>query len=300
VWSALVVVYVAWGSTFVGIRIMDRTVPPLVGAGIRYLSAGLVMFVFLLVRRRAVPRVRARELASVALVAILLLTGGNGFVTYAEHKVPAGLAALVVASVPLWLLVIRILTRDRPPRATLVGLCVGFVGVALLVARGGGEHGVAVVQLLIVLAASLSWALGSWASSRLPMPSDTATGTALELLIGGAALSVLGPLLGERWSTLALHASAQSLLAIAYLALIGSLFAFTAYVWLLQHAPISQVSTYAYVNPVVAVVLGALVLGERVTTTTIIGGAIIVLAVALVLRAEARVQTSAIADDRPL
>jgi drug/metabolite transporter (DMT)-like permease len=202
--------------------------------------------------------------------------------------------------VPLWLLVIRILTRDRPPRATLVGLCVGFVGVALLVARGGGEHGVAVVQLLIVLAASLSWALGSWASSRLPMPSDTATGTALELLIGGAALSVLGPLLGERWSTLALHASAQSLLAIAYLALIGSLFAFTAYVWLLQHAPISQVSTYAYVNPVVAVVLGALVLGERVTTTTIIGGAIIVLAVALVLRAEARVQASALADDRPL
>ena len=212
---------------------------------------------------------------------------------------PAGLSALVVASVPLWLLVIRLISRDRPGRATLAGLAVGFLGVALLVLRGGASQGVSVPELLIVVGASLSWALGSWASGKLPMPKDAVTGTALEMLIGGAVLMGLGPVLGEHWSVLA-HASTNSLLAVAYLALIGSVLAFTAYVWLLQHAPISQVSTYAYVNPVVAVVLGALVLGERVTTTTIIGGAIIVLAVALVLRAEARVQTSAIADDRPL
>jgi drug/metabolite transporter (DMT)-like permease len=120
------------------------------------------------------------------------------------------------------------------------------------------------------------------------MPGDAAVGTALEMVIGGAALAVLGPLLGEHWSTLALHASADSLLAVAYLAVVGSVLAFTAYVWLLQHAPISQVSTYAYVNPVVAVALGAVLLGERVSTTTILGGTIIVLAVALVIRAEAR------------
>jgi drug/metabolite transporter (DMT)-like permease len=293
VWSALAVVYVAWGSTYVAIRIMDETIPPLIGAGVRYLVAGVAMAAFLWVRRGTAPRVRPRELASVALVGVLLLTGGNGFVTYAERHVPAGLAALLVASVPLWLLLIRIITRDRPPRATLIGLCVGFLGVTLLVARhGGGHQHVSVPELLIVLAAALSWALGSWASGRLPMPSDAATSTAFELLIGGGVLALLGPLFGERWSTLVVHASARSLLAVAYLVLVGSVLAFTAYVWLLQHAPISQVSTYAYVNPIVAVLLGALVLGEQVTPTTIVGGGIIVLAVALVMRAEARAGTS--------
>jgi drug/metabolite transporter (DMT)-like permease len=287
VWGALAVVYVAWGSTYVAIRIMDRTIPPLIGAGIRYLLAGTAMFAFLSLRRGALPRVRSRELASVALVGVLLLTGGNGFVSYAERYVPAGLAALVVASVPLWLLVIRVISRDRPRTATLTGLCVGFFGVALLVLRGGQQQGVSVPHLLIVLGASLSWALGSWASSRLPLPRDVATGTALEMLIGGAALGLLGPLFGERWSGVVRHASTSSLLAIAYLAIAGSILAFTAYVWLLQHAPISQVSTYAYVNPVVAVLLGALLLGETITTTTIIGGSIIVVAVALVVRAEA-------------
>ena len=141
-------------------------------------------------------------------------------------------------------------------------------------------------HLLIVLGASLSWALGSWASSRLPMPSDVAGATAIEMLIGGAVLVVLGPLFGEHLATLSAHASVRSLLALAYLVLPGSIIAFTAYVWLLQHAPISRVSTYAYVNPVVAVLLGALLLGERITAITVIGGTIIVLAVAVVLRAE--------------
>jgi uncharacterized membrane protein len=145
-----------------------------------------------------------------------------------------------------------------------------------------------VPEILIVVGASLSWALGSWGSSRLPMPHDAATGTAVEMLIGGTVLAGLGPILGESWSTVTLHASASSLLAVVYLALIGSVLAFTAYVWLLQNAPISQVSTYAYVNPVVAVLLGALLLGEKLTTTTMLGGAIILLAVALVIRAEAQ------------
>lgn len=287
VWVALAVVYVAWGSTYVGIRIMDETIPPLIGAGIRYLLAGVGMYGFLWARRGAPPRVRWRELASVALVSVLLLVLGNGFLSYAERDVPAGLAALVVASVPLWLLVIRVLTRDRPERATLAGLCIGFLGVGLLVLRGGEQQGVSMPELLIVLGASLAWALGSWASSRLPMPDDAATGTALEMLIGGVVLVGLGPLLGESWTAVVAHASAHSLLAVVYLALIGSVLAFTAYVWLLQNAPISQVSTYAYVNPVVAVLLGALLLGEQLTTTTMVGGAIILLAVALVIRAEA-------------
>jgi len=252
------------------------------------MSAGIAMYVFLWVRRRAAPRVAPRELGSIALVGVLLLVFGNGLVCLAERHVPAGLSALVVASVPLWLLMIRIITRDRPGGATLAGLGVGFLGVALLVLRGGADQGVSVPELLIVAGASFSWALGSWASGQLPMPSDTAAATAFEMLIGGAVLAGFGPAVGEHWSTVALHASADSLLAVVYLALIGSVLAFTAYVWLLQHAPISQVSTYAYVNPIVAVVLGALLLGEQVTATTVIGGATIVLAVVLVIRAEPR------------
>jgi drug/metabolite transporter (DMT)-like permease len=286
IWLALVIVYIAWGSTYVAIRMMDETVPPLIGAGIRYVVAGAAMYAFLAWRRPRLTRLSRRELGSVALVGILLLTGGNGFVSYAERHVPAGLASLIVASVPLWLLLMRWLSREHPARMTLAGLAVGFVGVALLVVRGGHSQGVSVPHLLIVLGASLSWALGSWASARLPMPDDVATSTALEMLIGGVVLAALGPAIGEHWSTVTAHASLKSLLAIAYLALFGSILAFTAYVWLLQHAPISRVSTYAYVNPVVAVLLGALLLGERITAITVVGGAVILVAVAVVIRSE--------------
>lgn len=286
VWVALVIVYIAWGSTYVAIRIMDMTVPPLIGAGIRYVAAGAAMYAFIAWRARRAPTLSLRELASAALIGVLLPAGGNGLVTLAEQHVPAGLASLVVASVPLWLLLLRWLGREHPSRATLSGLTVGFIGVALLVFRGGHEQGVSIPHLLIVVGASLSWALGSWLSARLPMPADIATGTAVEMLVGGVVLAVLGPAVGEHWGTVLGHASWKSLLAIVYLALVGSILAYTAYVWLLQHAPITRVSTYAYVNPVVAVVLGALLLGERITLITVVGGAIILVAVAVVIRSE--------------
>jgi drug/metabolite transporter (DMT)-like permease len=288
VWIALGIVYVAWGSTYLGIRVMDRTIPPFLGAGIRFVAAGAVMLAVLAVWRGSLPRIRVRELGSLALVSVLLLTAGNGGVTYAERHVPSGLAALLVASMPLWILVIRTLAGDRPRRATLGGLAIGFVGVGLLVLRGGHEQGVSVPHMLFVVGAALCWALGSWLSGRLPMPNDATAGTAVQMLIGGVVLVGISPLSGEDWSRFSAHASSDSLFALGYLALFGSILAFTAYVWLLQHAPISQISTYAYVNPVVAVALGALVLGERITAITLLGGAIIVLAVAVVIRAESR------------
>jgi drug/metabolite transporter (DMT)-like permease len=288
VWIALGVVYVAWGSTYLGIRVMDRTIPPFLGAGLRFVAAGAVLLVALIAWRRHLPRVSGRELASLTLVSVLLLAAGNGGVSYAERHVPSGLAALLVAAVPLWILVIRTVAGDRPRRATFGGLAIGFVGVGLLVVRGGAQQHVGVAQMLLVVGAAACWALGSWLSGRLPMPADASAGTAFEMLIGGAVLVALSPLSGERFSVLTEHASADSLLAVAYLALFGSILAFTAYVWLLQHAPISQVSTYAYVNPVVAVALGALVLGEQITAVTLAGGAIIVLAVAVVIRSEAQ------------
>ena len=190
---ALGIVYVAWGSTYLGIRVMDRTIAPLLGAGVRYVGAGALMLAFLTIWRGALPRLRARELASLALVAVLLLAGGNGGVTYAERHVPSGLAALLVASMPLWILVIRTLAGDRPHRATLAGLAIGFVGVALLVLRGGQQQGVSLAHMLVVVAAALSWALGSWLAGRLPMPRDAAAGTALEMLIGGVVLVACSP-----------------------------------------------------------------------------------------------------------
>jgi drug/metabolite transporter (DMT)-like permease len=267
---------------------MDRTIPPFLGAGVRFVVAGGAMLAYLCLRWRALPRLSRGELASATLVGVLLPAGGNGVVTLAERHVQAGLAALMVAAVPLWLLVIRLLTRDRPPRATLVGLLIGFAGVALLVAHGGGRHGGGVLWLLVVLAAALSWATGSWLTGRLPMPRDLALGSAIEMLAGGLVLCALAPTTGEHWRAAFVHGSLDSWLALAFLALVGSIVAFSVYIWLLEHAPISQVSTYAYVNPAVAVVLGALVLGEAISLTTVIGGVIIVLAVAIVIRAEAR------------
>jgi drug/metabolite transporter (DMT)-like permease len=286
IWVALGIVYVAWGSTYLGIRVVDRTVPPFVGAGLRFVLAGALLLAGCTAWRRRFPRVRARELASLALISVLLLAVGNGGVSFAERHIPSGLAALLVASMPLWILVIRTLAGDRPRLATMGGLAVGFVGVALLVLRGGEQQGASLGYMLLVVAAALSWALGSWLSSRLPLPEDVAAGTAIEMLIGGAVLLAIAPVTGEHYAALG-HASADSLIAIGYLTVFGSILAFTAYVWVLPRAPISQISTYAYVNPVVAVALGAIILGERITALTLLSGAIIVAAVALVIRSEA-------------
>jgi drug/metabolite transporter (DMT)-like permease len=283
---ALGIVYVAWGSTYLGIRVVDRTVPPFIGAGLRFMLAGALLLAGCTAWRRRLPRVRAKELASLALISVLLLAVGNGGVSFAERHIPSGLAALLVASMPLWILVIRTLVGDRPRLATMGGLAVGFVGVALLVLRGGEQQGASLGYMLLVVAAALSWALGSWLSSRLPLPEDVAAGTAIEMLIGGAVLLAIAPVTGERYAALG-HASADSLIAIGYLTVFGSILAFTAYVWVLPRAPISQISTYAYVNPVVAVALGAIILGERITALTLLSGAIIVVAVALVIRSEA-------------
>jgi drug/metabolite transporter (DMT)-like permease len=285
IWAGLAVIYVAWGATFVAIRIMDETIPPLIGAGIRFVSAGSIMLAYLRLRQGRWPRLTGREFASTALIGLMLPAGGNGVISFAELHVEPGLAALVVASVPLWVLVIRIITREHPPRTTLIGLCVGFLGVALLVIRGGRGHAGG-LWLVVVLGAALSWAVGSWLTGRLPMPRDLASVSAFEMLFGGLVLCVAGPLAGEHWSAAWIHGSLRSWLAIGFLVLIGSIVAFSVYVWLLEHAPISRVATYAYVNPAVAVVLGAAVLGEPVSLTTLIGGATIIVAVWLVIRAE--------------
>ena len=295
VWSALGIVYVVWGSTYLAIRIMVETVPPLLGAGLRFALAGAVMLLALAASGRRI-RVTRAELVGAGLVGVALCFGGNGLVTVAEKDVPSGLAALIVASIPLFIVVYRMLGGDRPARATLAGVLVGFAGVGILLLPGGRPEDVPLgPTLLIVLAAAL-WALGSFGAQRLTMPGAPLVSTGWQMLLGGAAMLVCAVPAGELSGLDVARFSGESVAAFAYLVVAGSLVAFTAYAWLLQRAPISQVATYAYVNPVVAVVLGALILDEEVGWAMLAGTALVLPAVAVIVRREAAARRDAVRE----
>jgi drug/metabolite transporter (DMT)-like permease len=287
VWAALGVVYVVWGSTYLGIRIVIETMPPLLSGAMRFSTAGVVLGAVLAIRYGpSVFRLQRRALGSAVLVGILLLTFGNGMVSIAEQHISSGLAALLVASVPLWLVVFRRLAGDRPHWTTIAGVAIGFGGLALLSFTRGGSTTGSVFGIVVILGAACAWATGSFMSGRLRMPANPYVASVYEMLAGGLALTVLGLARGE---TLHVDAySTRSWVALGYLIVFGSLLAFTSYVWLLGNAPLSLVGTYAYVNPTVAVLLGAAVLGERVTWAAVVGGAIILVGVGLVVSTERR------------
>jgi drug/metabolite transporter (DMT)-like permease len=285
-WSALACVYVIWGSTYLAIRVMVEDVPPMLGAGVRFVVAGGAMLAFLAARGRRV-RVSRRALAAAALIGLLLPAGGNGVVTIAEQNVPSGLAALLIASVPLWIVLLRsTVGRERVARGTLGGLALGFAGLAVLLVPGSRPADATVAGVLLVLLAACSWATGSFLSPRLPMPSDGLVSTAWQMMFGGIALLIGAFAAGEQSDLHLADASAKSLFALAYLVVAGSWVAYTAYVWLLQNAPVSQVATYAYVNPLVAVVLGWAILDEQLTAGTLAGAALVVASVAAIVTRE--------------
>jgi drug/metabolite transporter (DMT)-like permease len=297
IWSALGAVYLIWGSTYLAIAIAVQTLPPLLSAGLRFCLAGVILLGVIAVRRGL--RVGREQLLGAAIVGLLLLVGGNGFVVLAERTVPSGLAALIIASVPLWIVVFRRLAGDRIHASTFIGVAVGFAGVAFLVVPRGSSGAADAGGLLLLLVASVSWALGTFLAPRLRMPGDALLSTGIQQLAGGIILLVLGAAMGELDHLEPSTWSANSLLSLGYLVVFGSLVAFTAYSWLLQHAPVSLVSTYAYVNPVVAVFLGALVLAEPVTPSIVIGAGIIVAAVAFIVTREGARQRAARADAAP-
>jgi drug/metabolite transporter (DMT)-like permease len=276
-WGALATLYVVWGSTYLGIMLAIRTMPPFLMSSVRFLLAG--GFLFALSPRR---RTSLRAWAAAFVVGGALLTIGNGGITWAEQRVDSGTAALLVATMPLWLALLdRVVFGRRLSPAGWTGLLVGLAGVALLVSPGGG--GTDLIGALACVGCAMSWAAGTLYARRAPLPSQPGLASGMEMLAGGLLLAVAGLAAGEGGHVHLSQVSVESLLALAYLAVVGSIVAFSCFHWLLGNAPLSTVSTYAYVNPVVAVLLGAAFLGEPLTMRTLVAGAAIVASVVLIV-----------------
>lgn len=291
-WTALIIVYIVWGSTYLAIRVTVETIPPFAGAAARFVAAAAILGAFVGVRRGwGALRVTRRELLSCAIVGTLLLAGGNGLVMYSERTVSSGIAALLIAIVPLLVVMFRLFSGDKPRAVTTIGVLVGLCGLAVLVLPGASGGVPPLASGLIIVGAGC-WAFGSFLSPRLSMPGDPLVATIYEMALGGAVLIVISLLAREPGHLRMGEISARSWWALGYLVAIGSLVGFTAYVWLLHHAPLSLVATYAYVNPVVAVALGAVLLSEPITGAVLLGGAIIVAGVVLVVANERPTRTT--------
>jgi drug/metabolite transporter (DMT)-like permease len=296
VWGALWIVYVVWGSTYLAIKWGVESWPPFSMLAIRFLVAGTLLFAWC--SRRGLPRTTRHQWASAAVVGILLAAVGNGGVGWAETRIDSGLAALIVAIVPLWVAILdRVFLGGRLTVRAVAGIAVGLVGVAFLVDPGGAS-GTQVGAAVLLLGAAFAWAAGSVYASRAPWPEQPLVGVAMQMLAGGVVLAAMGA--GE-WSRIDPGAIAgRSWAALAYLIVVGSVVGYSAYGWLLQKAPPQLVSTYAYVNPVVAVLLGALLAGEAVTVHTVVGGAVIVVAVVLIVSARPKPPAAAEPAYEPL
>jgi drug/metabolite transporter (DMT)-like permease len=280
--AALATVYLVWGSTYLAIRVADRTIPPLLMSSVRFLIAGTALFAFAS-RGRARPTLRQWGAAAIVGAGLLLI--GNGGVAWAETRIESGLAALIIAMIPLWVaLMDRVFFGRRLSLAAVSGLVVGFGGVALLIRPGGGGD---IVAMLLLVGAASGWAAGSLYARGAALPESPLLSASMQMLSAGVLLGIAGLATGEASDVSADSFSVKPVMAVAYLVLIGSIVAFTAYAWLLKNVRISIVATYAFVNPVVAVVLGTVFLSEPLHWTTVIAGVAIVVAVVLIVTARA-------------
>jgi drug/metabolite transporter (DMT)-like permease len=281
-------VYLIWGSTYLAIRVVvTHGVPPLLGMGVRFLTAGFLLTAVLrLLRGPGSLRVTPAQLRTAAVVGVLLLFGGNGLVAVAEQILPSGLAALLVSTTPLWLVVLGLLVGERARPASVAGMLIGFAGTAVLARPGGAGGGGAWWGTPLILLATACWASGSLYSRRQSSPADPFVASAYQMLLGGAALTVAGLAAGEAGDLDVTEVPPAGWWALAYLVLVGSIVAYTAYFWLLGNAPLPLVSTYAYVNPVVAVALGWALLGEHVSLPVLVGGALAVIGIVVVISSE--------------
>jgi len=283
--AAFAAVYVLWGSTYLGIRFSMETLPPFFTQGVRFMTAGAVMYAW--ARRKGSTKPTRREWAGGLVAGVLLFVCGTGGVVWAERLIPSGVAALVVATEPAAFVLIEAVRRRRFPRgAILAGLGLGAAGLAILVGPGEllGAERFAASALLVLVAGTFCWAGGSLYSRESRLPSSPWMATAVTLVCGGAGLAVVGLLSGELARFDPSAVSAKSLWATLYLFVFGSLVGFSAYLWLLRNTTVSRLSTYAYVNPVIAVFLGWALAGEPLSPRVAVATAVIVGAVALIIR----------------
>lgn len=288
--AAFAAVYIVWGSTYLAIRFAIETIPPFLMASTRFLIAGAVLYAW--ARWRGAPPPTPPQWRAAAVVGALLLFIGNGGVTWAEQVVPSGITALLIATVPLWFVVLDWFfhSRTRPTPGIIAGLVVGTGGVLLLIGplendRVGSINMIGVAALMV---ATIAWSAGSLYSKGAPHPPSPLLGTAMQMLVGGALLMVTGLATGEAGRVNIGALSIRSLASLLYLILFGSIMAFSAYVWLLRVVSPSRVATYAYVNPVIAVVLGWAFAGEELTLRTIIAAAVIIAGVVLIINNQSR------------
>ncbi|HEX9639588.1 MAG TPA: EamA family transporter, partial [Acidobacteriota bacterium] len=282
--AAFAAVYVIWGSTYLAIRYAIETLPPLLMAGVRFTIAGAILYAW--VRLRGGERPRPAHWGAAILIGGLMLFGGNGAVTWATQRIPSGMAALLVATVPLWIVVLDALRGGaRISLQVLAGVLLGLVGLAILIGPGqllGGERA-DLLGAAVLLVGALSWALGSLCARGAKLPSSRLLATAMQMLGGGALLALGGVLSGELGRVDLASVSLRSLLSVLYLIGFGSLIGFSAYIYLLRSTTSARATTYAYVNPVVAVLLGWSIGGEPLSARILVAAAVILTGVVLIL-----------------
>lgn len=295
IWVGMLILYLVWGSTYLGIAIAVDTIPPFIMASVRFLTAGLVLMVWSIAREgRSFVVPTRREWRDSAIIGALLLGGGMGMVAFGEQTIPSGTAALLIATMPLCVAILgRVFLGERLPGLAAFGILVGFVGVAILIGPSaiGGSGALDPLGLAAVLCSPIAWSIGSlFASHGAVLPRRPLVATGLQMVLGGIVLAAMAGLSNEFATFDVGSVSRDSFAAFLYLTVVGSLVAFTTFGWMLRVAPLPLVTTYAYVNPVVAVILGSIVLGEVVDARTAVAGAVIVFAVALIVTARGRMR----------
>ena len=285
IWLPLLLIYIIWGSTYLAIRFAVSTIPPFLMAGTRFLVAGMILYAWRRLAGDAAPT--RRQWFSSAVTGLLLLFGGNGLLSLAEQQAPSGIAALIIGSVPLWMAVIEAFRPGgvRPNLLGALGLLIGFAGIVLLVGPsflGGANAEIHPLAIGILIAAALSWSLGSIYSRSADLPASSLLATGMEMLAGGLGLFLAASLKGEWHALLLPRVAASSWIGLAYLTVFGSMVGFTAYAWLLRAAPLPLVSTYAYVNPLVAILLGGLFAHELLNARILLAALVIVSSVVVI------------------
>ncbi|HWQ57407.1 MAG TPA: drug/metabolite exporter YedA [Clostridia bacterium] len=280
---ALASVYLFWGGTYLGMRVAVETIPPFLMAGVRFTTAGWILYTVLRVRGEKRPTLR--EWANAGAAGVLMLLGGNGVLAWAEQTVPSSIASVLLATVPLWITVLSFISGAKKPRVwSILGILLGLCGIAVLVwnPAGSASQAASVWGMLVILCASISWSLGSVYARKAKLPAAPLLSTGMQMIAGGAGLLVVAAFSGDYRGFDVAQVSARSWLAFGYLVVFGSLVGFTSYVWLLKNAEPSVVSTYAFANPIVAVFLGWLLAGEGIGANALVAALIIIAAVVVI------------------